>query len=381
MKKYIAMNRFKIVHGKESDFENIWRKRENFVKLSVKWIVTVVLTSFSIYMVFALNPEGQLRILFNVLTFAGIYGLAAIGLNVHFGLTGLLNFGHASFMGVGAYVTLLLIPHAAGREGQITETGLPFLLALVIGILSAALFGLLLGLPAIRLRGDYLAIVTIAAAEIFRLLVRDLESVTGGVYGIINFSDSLQKYRPNFIETFVSKYDLNAGQIWVGFLSWVSIFFVLLLLKRLNSSPWGRALRAVREDEDAVRALGKNAVWLKLQSFMLGAGIAGLAGVFLAFNYGSLQTTLFVPLLTFYVWAIMILGGVGSLSGPVFGSVIFWVIISETDRLAALIFENANGQQLAGVRFVLVGLLIMILMIFRPSGLLGKKEELLLNVK
>ena len=351
------------------------------MKLSVKWIVTVVLTSFSIYMVFALNPEGQLRILFNVLTFAGIYGLAAIGLNVHFGLTGLLNFGHASFMGVGAYVTLLLIPHAAGREGQITETGLPFLLALVIGVVSASLFGLLLGLPAIRLRGDYLAIVTIAAAEIFRILVIDLESITGGVYGIINYSDSLQQYRPNFIEIFVSKYDLNAGQIWIGFLSWISIFFVLLLLKRLNSSPWGRALRAVREDEDAVRALGKNAVWLKLQSFMLGAGIAGLSGVLLAFNYGSLQVTLFVPLLTFYIWAIMILGGVGSLSGPIFGSVIFWVIISETDRLASLIFANANGQQLAGVRFLLVGLLIMILMIFRPSGLLGKKEELLLNVK
>ena len=351
------------------------------MKLSVKWIVTVVLTSFSIYMVFALNPEGQLRILFNVLTFAGIYGLAAIGLNVHFGLTGLLNFGHASFMGVGAYVTLLLIPHAVGREGQITETGLPFLLALVIGVVSASLFGLLLGLPAIRLRGDYLAIVTIAAAEIFRILVIDLESITGGVYGIINYSDSLQQYRPNFIEIFVSKYDLNAGQIWIGFLSWISIFFVLLLLKRLNSSPWGRALRAVREDEDAVRALGKNAVWLKLQSFMLGAGIAGLSGVLLAFNYGSLQVTLFVPLLTFYIWAIMILGGVGSLSGPIFGSVIFWVIISETDRLASLIFANANGQQLAGVRFLLVGLLIMILMIFRPSGLLGKKEELLLNVK
>ncbi len=351
------------------------------MKLSIKWLVTILLTAFSVYMVFALNPEGQLRILFNVLTFAGIYGLAAIGLNVHFGLTGLLNFGHASFMGIGAYVTLLLIPHAAGREGQITETGLPFLLALVIGIASASLFGLLLGLPAIRLRGDYLAIVTIAAAEIFRLLVRDLESVTGGVYGIINFSDSLQQYRPNFIETFITKYDLNAGQIWIGFLSWISIFFILLLLKRLTSSPWGRALRAVREDEDAVRALGKNAVWLKLQSFMLVAGIAGLEGVFLAFNYGSLQTTLFVPLLTFYVWAIMILGGVGSLTGPIFGSIIFWVIISETDRLAALIFENANGQQLAGVRFVLVGLLIMILMIFRPSGLLGKKEELLLNVK
>ncbi len=351
------------------------------MKLSIKWVVTILLTIFSIYLVFVLNEEGPLRILFNLLTFAGIYGLAAIGLNVHFGLTGLLNFGHASFMGVGAYVTLLLIPHAAGREGEITESGLPFLLALLIGVISASLFGLLLGLPAIRLRGDYLAIVTIAAAEIFRLLVRDLESITGGVYGIINFSDSLQRYRPLFLENFVSKYDLNPSQVWVGLLSWVSILFVLLILRRLTNSPWGRALRAVREDEDAVRALGKNAVWLKLQSFMLGAGIAGLAGVFLAFNYGSLQTTTFVPLLTFYVWAIMILGGVGSLSGPIFGSIIFWVIISETDKLASLIFENANGQQLAGVRFVLVGLLIMLLMIFRPSGLLGKKEELLLNVK
>jgi branched-chain amino acid transport system permease protein len=284
-------------------------------------------------------------------------------------------------MGVGAYVTLLLIPHAAGREGQITETGLTFFPALIIGIVAAALFGLLLGLPAIRLRGDYLAIVTIAAAEIFRLLVRDLESITGGVYGIINYSDSLQIYKPEFLINFSDKYELNSSQIWVGLLSWISIFFVLILLRRLTNSPWGRALRAVREDEDAVRALGKNAVWLKLQSFMLGAGIAGLSGVFLAFNYGSLQTTTFVPLLTFYVWAIMILGGVGSLTGPIFGSIIFWVIISETDRLAQLIFENANGQQLAGVRFVLVGLLIMLLMIFRPSGLLGKKEELLLDVK
>lgn len=251
----------------------------------------------------------------------------------------------------------------------------------MIGVISAALFGLLLGLPAIRLRGDYLAIVTIAAAEIFRLLVRDLESVTGGVYGIINFSSSLQQYRLGFIDNFASSNDLNPSQVFVAFLSWISIVLVLLLLRRLTNSPWGRALRAVREDEDAVRALGKNAVWLKLQSFMLGAGIAGLSGVLLAFNYGTIQVSTFVPILTFYVWAIMILGGVGSLTGPIFGSIIFWVIIGETNGIAQLIFENANGQQIAGVRFVLVGLLIMILMIFRPSGLMGKKEELLLDVK
>ena len=162
-------------------------------------ILTIGLTIFGIVLVVTLNPDGYLRVLLNLLTFAGIYGLSAIGLNVHFGWTGLLNFGHASFMGVGAYVTLLLIPHAAGREGDITTTGLPLFVALIIGIISAALFGLLLGLPAIRLRGDYLAIVTIAAAEIFRLLVRDLENITGGVYGIISYSQNLQQYRPGFV--------------------------------------------------------------------------------------------------------------------------------------------------------------------------------------
>ena len=186
-------------------------------------------------------------------------------------------------LGIGAYTTVLLIPHSLGREGVVISSGLPLPIAILVGIVVAALLGLLLGLPTLRLRGDYLAIVTIAAAEIFRLLVRDLESVTGGVYGIINFSSSLQQYRLGFIDNFASSNDLNPSQVFVAFLSWISIVLVLLLLRRLTNSPWGRALRAVREDEDAVRALGKNAVWLKLQSFMLGAGIAGLSGVLLVF--------------------------------------------------------------------------------------------------
>ncbi|RZP26016.1 MAG: branched-chain amino acid ABC transporter permease [Candidatus Actinomarinales bacterium] len=351
------------------------------MKLSSRVVITGLVTTVSLSSVYILNPDSATRLIFSLLTFAGIYGLSAIGLNVHFGWTGLLNFGQAAFMGMGAYVTLLLVPHAAGREGEITTSGLPIFLAAIIGIICAALLGLLLGLPALRLRGDYLAIVTIAAAEIFRLLVRDLEGITGGVYGIISYSDSLQKYRPKILDSLLTDLNVSLTQTWVGILAWLCIGIVLLILRRLNRSPWGRALRAVREDEDAVRALGKNAVWLKLQSFMLGAGIGGLSGILLAFNYGSLQVTTFVPILTFYIWAIMILGGVGSLSGPIFGAVVFWVIISETDKIAGLIFENANGQQLAGVRFALVGLLIMLLMIFRPSGLLGKKEELLLDVK
>lgn len=136
-------------------------------------LLGLFLVVFSIALIYFLNDEGPTRILINLMTFAGIYAISAIGLNIHFGWTGMLNFGHAAFMGVGAYTTILLIPHAAGREGSINEEGLPLFIAIIIGLVASALFGLLVGLPAIRLRGDYLAIVTIASSEIFRLVVRD----------------------------------------------------------------------------------------------------------------------------------------------------------------------------------------------------------------
>ena len=346
-----------------------------------KYFTAFFLFVLSFFYIFFSYDSGGGRVFVNLFTFAGIYGLAAIGINVHFGWTGLLNFGHAAFMGIGAYTTVLLIPHSLGREGVVISTGLPLPLAIILGLIASALLGLLLGLPTLRLRGDYLAIVTIAAAEIFRLLVRDFEDLTGGVYGIIQFSDSLQNSRPDFITQFSENYNISSAQLWVGLLTWFSIVFVLIILARLKKSPWGRALRAVREDEDAVRALGKNAVLLKLQSFMLGAAIGGLSGIFLVFNYGTVQASTFVPVLTFYVWAALILGGVGSLGGPALGAVIFWVIIAGTDTISRFLFESPDGQQLAGVRFVIVGLLIMFCMIFKPSGILGDKEELLLDVK
>ena len=346
-----------------------------------KYFTAFFLLVLSFFYIFFSNDSGGGRVFVNLLTFAGIYGLAAIGINVHFGWTGLLNFGHAAFMGIGAYTTVLLIPHSLGREGVVISTGFPLPFAIILGMIASALLGLLLGLPTLRLRGDYLAIVTIAAAEIFRLLVRDFEDLTGGVYGIIQFSDSLQNSRPDFITQFSENYNISSAQLWVGVLTWLSIAIVLIILARLKKSPWGRALRAVREDEDAVRALGKNAVLLKLQSFMLGAAIGGLSGIFLVFNYGTVQADTFVPVLTFYVWAALILGGVGSLGGPALGAVIFWVIIAGTDTISRFLFASPDGQQLAGVRFVIVGLLIMFCMIFKPSGILGDKEELLLDVK
>ena len=134
-------------------------------------LIGLSLVVFSIGSIYLLNDEGPTRIFINLMAFAGIYAISAIGLNIHFGWTGLINFGHAAFMGVGAYTTILLIPHAAGREGSINEEGLPLFLAILIGLVASAIFGLVIGLPAIRLRGDYLAIVTIASSEIFSAIL------------------------------------------------------------------------------------------------------------------------------------------------------------------------------------------------------------------
>ena len=188
-----------------------------------KYITAIVILLGCFAYIFFSNESGSARVFVNLITFAGVYGLAAIGINVHFGWTGLLNFGHAAFMGIGAYTTVLLIPHSLGREGVVISTGLPLPVAVIVGLIASALLGLLLGLPTLRLRGDYLAIVTIAAAEIFRLLVRDFEDLTGGVYGIIQFSDSLQDYRPNFIDQVSLTYDVSSAQLWVALLTWVAM--------------------------------------------------------------------------------------------------------------------------------------------------------------
>ena len=199
-----------------------------------RYILSLIFLIISFTYISITNGVGSARIILNLLTFGGIYGLAAIGINIHFGWTGLLNFGHAAFMGIGAYTTILLIPHALGREGVVVENGLPLSIAVLLGMVAAALLGLLLGLPTLRLRGDYLAIVTIAAAEIFRLLVRDFEDLTGGVYGIIRFSDALQNMRPMSVTNIAINIGVSSSQLWVGIVTWISIIITLILLNRLQ---------------------------------------------------------------------------------------------------------------------------------------------------
>jgi len=309
---------------------------------------------------------------------AAAYALAAVGLNVHFGYTGLLNFGHVGFMMVGAYGTAMTVEH-----------GGPFWLGLLVGVLAAVALGLLLGLPTLRLRADYLAIVTIAVAEILRLTARSnvLEPFTRGVFGITNFADSfyaVNPFSPGRYHVW-GTWSYDERTIWVMMVGWSAVIIISLLLLMLMRSPWGRVLRSIREDEDAARSLGKNVFSYKLQSLVLGGVIGAFAGMLLAFDTQAVNPDTYLPILTFYAYAVVILGGPGRIMSPIVGAVIFWFLLEFTDgglrgAVDAGWFGGIlDGAGIGAVRFALVGLGLMLLMIFRPQGIFGNKEEVLLD--
>jgi neutral amino acid transport system permease protein len=305
---------------------------------------------------------------------AAAYALAAIGLNLQFGYTGLLNFGHVAFMLMGAYGLALTV-----------DAGGPFWLGLIIGILAAMALGAVLGGPTLRLRADYLAIVTISAAEILRLVVRSgwAEPVTNGVFGIQRFAGDffdLNPFAPN--ERYgAGDFRFQGRQLWVIVVGWSAVLLATLLLRRLIRSPWGRAIRAIREDEDAVRSLGKNVFLLKLQSLMIGGALAGAAGMLLVIEQQSVTPDGFLPTITFFLFVIVILGGAGTLMGAVVGAVLFQFLLfffdgfmseAQVDGWFGDTLDATDAQQ---VKLVLVGLGLMALMTLRPQGLFGVREE------
>ncbi|GFE70661.1 branched-chain amino acid ABC transporter permease [Chroococcus sp. FPU101] len=360
---------------------------------------------------------------------AAVYSLFALGLNLQWGFAGLINFGHVAFMTLGAYTTALL-----------TLQGVPLILAVLAGMTIAAGLGLLIGISTLRLREDYLAIVTIGGSELIRLIVLNEEQITKGAFGIQRYPlplditpNPLEKILLILVFTIVSIYAL--WQLWksiqrewqdsenivgksykprsqktlliCGILTAIVIIalylngiislaeydykdglmvFVLVVLaiiysalEFLGHSPWGRILKAIREDETIPKVLGKNVFWYKLQAFMLGGAIAGLAGSFFAWQLTTIYPTNFEPILTFTAWIIVILGGSGSNAGTLLGAIIYWTYDSLTRFALPLLPFFTNDSQLGSFRIMVIGLILMILMRSRPQGILGKKEELTLG--
>ncbi len=347
---------------------------------------------------------------------AATYAIFGLGLNLQWGYTGLVNFGHVAFMTVGAYTTVLL-----------SLQGVPLWIAAPIGGTLAAFLGLLIGLTTLRLREDYLGIVTIGVSELVRITIQSdkFTPITGGVGGIqryelpLNFAPAVPSYltKLGFIGLFAAVMGLaswrlwvwgrkNMNKMWQAALGIVSFFIIYICgaislynyddraglmlltvttlaiiyvgLERLINSPWGRVLKAIREDEEVPKALGKNVFWYKLQALMLGGGIAGIAGAFYAWQITSLYPSNFEPLLTFNAWTIVSLGGAGNNVGVILGAVVFWAYdtVTRLDWIKSLPFSS---DQVGAFRIMIIGLILMVIMLWRPQGLLGNKDELTLG--
>ena len=311
---------------------------------------------------------------------AAAYALAAIGLNLHYGYTGLLNFGHVAFLMVGAYGAAITV-----------DQGGSLWLGVLVGILASVVLGLIFGLPTLRLRADYLAIVTIAGAEVVRTLIRsgDEDSLTRGVFGITHVADQFHDANPFDSEFHIwGSFEYSPRGLWTLFIGWGLVALATVLVALLVQSPWGRVLKSIREDEDAARSLGKNVFSYKLQSLVTGGAIAGLAGMLIALERSAVHPDYYLPVGTFVAYAVLILGGPATRLGPIVGAIAYWFLLEFTSEFLRggidqqwIGFRSIEVTDIGAVRFMLVGLGLMLLMVFRPQGILGKREEVLLDAR
>lgn len=309
--------------------------------------------------------------LFNPVTIA--FALAAIGLAIHFGFVGLLNFGIAGFMAVGAY----------GYAISTLTFGFPWWAATLVSVLAAVIFAVLLGIPTLQLRGDYLAIVTIASAEIIRLLLvsQAFNDVTGSADGLGGFANDFRDANPLPDGDYgFGPWSFTSNQFWVLIFGLIILALSLFVVWRLVRSPWGRVIKGIREDEDAVRALGKNVFSYKMQALIVGGVIAALGGVVYVLPSAANPMS-FVTSLTFFVWTALLLGGAATVFGPLLGAVIFWVLQAFLGALLPALADAGlmgafSSSQAGALRYVIIGILLILLVVYRPQGMVGDKKEL-----
>lgn len=300
----------------------------------------------------------QYALLFGIM--AAIYAILSLGLNVQWGYTGLMNIGVAGFFATGAYTSAILTkPATAAHVGGM---GLPFVVGLLGAVVLAGFLALVIGLITLRLRDDYLAIATIGIAETVRLILTNESWLARGVWGLTNIPQPMR------------------GALPVSY-NWIYIVIVLLALatvyllsERALRSPWGRILRAIREDEAVVTASGKDVFRFKLEGLVLGSAMMGLAGALFAHFTGYISPQAFEPMqATFLVWVMLIIGGSGNNRGAVVGAFVVWGIWTLTELVTTLV-PAESATQAAALRVILIGLLLELVLITRPQGILGEER-------
>jgi len=304
---------------------------------------------------------GVLSYLVFFATVASILSIAVLGLNLQWGNTGLFNGGVVAFFGAGGYGTLIL-----GGTPQADHLGgfdLPYLIALLGGMVIAGLLAWVVGILTLRLRHDYLAIATFGVAVAFENLMRNAEGLAGGAKGLRGFERPLRQALGDGFT-----YNVLFLIFTVGLL-----IATYLFLQRLIRSPFGRLLRAIREDETAAQSLGKTPARVRLTAFIAGSVIMGLAGGLYATFYAFISPQDVLPILTFQIWAMLIVGGAGNNKGAVMGAFLIWGAWTASgwalSRFAPLDVQLYTGS----IQFILIGVVIVGMLLWRPQGLFAEK--------
>ena len=277
-----------------------------------------------------------------------IYMLLSLGLTLQYGLTGLINFGHVGFFAIGAYTSALL-----------SLQGLPLALPIPAAAVTAGLAAWPIGLISLRLRDDYFAIVTLGFSETVRLVITSEKWLTNGVQGIPGI--------PRLFETI--SVGIGAQLAVMGVILVVTLA-AIYAMRRIVASPFGRVIEAIRDNEEALQALGKDPAGFKIQVLILGSALAGIAGAFYAHYITYIVPDQFIPLVTFYVWMAIIIGGVGRVSGAIVGTGLLMLFL-EGSRFLRDIVPGVSEVEMASLRIGVVGLLLVLFTIYRPQGLMG----------
>ncbi|MDY0235472.1 MAG: branched-chain amino acid ABC transporter permease [Gudongella sp.] len=336
--------------------------KKNLIKQAV--IITVLLVALLLINLFM--DSYQIRII----NLSLIYIVLGLSMNLINGFTGLFSLGHAGFMAIGAYTTALLTIPPELKEVNfymkpivpfLADLNMPFVFALLMGGVMAAIFGFLIGAPVLKLTDDYLAIATLGFSEIIRVVIINLQSVTNGALGL----KGIPQIRNIFIsEVFNVKPQINL--LWAG----VSAIITVYLMKRLMEGSYGKALKAIREDEIAARSMGVDLFKHKVMSFTLGSGLAGIGGGLLAVSLGTIDPTLFKFALTFNILLIVVLGGMGSIMGTVFAAIIVTVAMEGLRFLdQAMDLGFFQTPALPGLRMVVFSLILMMVIIFKKDNI------------
>ncbi|MBM3361839.1 MAG: branched-chain amino acid ABC transporter permease [Betaproteobacteria bacterium] len=288
--------------------------------------------------------------------------ILTMGLNLQWGFTGLFNAGVAGFYAIGGYTHAILT--AAPNPQLMGNYGLPWLVGIIAAMLVTALAATLIGLITIRLRGDYLAIATFGIGIMIQLVSLNLESWTGASQGITRI--------PKPLATWFDA-PLSYNLFYLVFMVAV-VALVYWALERILSSPWGRVLRAIREDEAAASSLGKSPLSYRLQSFVLGSTLMGLAGALYVTFIGFVSPFDFLPILTFQVWAMLIVGGSGNNRGAMIGALVVWGIWAASGVAVSKWVPPSHAAQGAAIQVILIGLTLVLMLLYKPRGLIGERS-------